>query len=318
MNVWFSPPVWFVVLLFSLPLRAVQAQLPPPDSKPCPQRTDELWLVSTREAGFACGEDPFAYDLDVRQCVDGEWRTSSLAELLAAPPLPTTVYVHGNRVEWNEVCSNGQRVYQGLADCCTAPPRLRFIIWTWCSDQIRGALRDVRAKAHRADSETYLLAAFLARYPADRPVSLVGYSYGGRIITGGLHLIAGGDLGGGPLANAPAATATYRVALVAPAMDQDWLCSDGCHGLAGQRVASLLVLYNTCDPALQRYRFVDRCSRATALGYGGLPDHCPVLGPVEQLDAAPYAGRSHDEENYFGSCELLAAICRSLYAPLPE
>jgi hypothetical protein len=193
---------------------------------------------------------------------------------------------------------------------------MRFVIWSWPSDQIHGPLRDVRRKADRADDESNFFGWFLSQLTPTADVSLIGYSYGARIITGGLHLAAGGSLQGMRLPSQPdAGRVRTSVALLAAALDHDWLCPGHLHGAALDHVDQLVVLYNSCDPALRCYDRVDRCTRADALGYVGLCCACggATLQRVEQLNVAPYIGRTHAEDRYFCSHEIKWQICRALF-----
>jgi hypothetical protein len=290
-------------------------------SVPCVSRDDEVWLISTRHLCYQYGTEPTDYELDVRKHEESVgWREASLSEFLALPPLPTAIYVHGNRMSWSDSFQQGWEVHESLAACCPTPAKMRFVIWTWPSDQVHGPLRDIRLKADQADNQTFLFGGFLSRLDPATPIKLIGYSYGSRIITGGLHLLAGGSLGGYMLTQpAMAARARIRVALLASAFNRDWLCPGYCHGSATEKVERLLILYNTCDPALQRYEILERCSDALALGYVGLPSDClDQLGErVEQINVASQVGRSHDENRYWYSQTLRQEICRVLFDPLP-
>ncbi len=326
---WLSPSARFVALLVLLSAPSLTAQETTPtidlesDSKTAfgASRNDEVWFVSTRHLCFPRWDDPSTYALDVRRYErESGWRESSTEEFIALPALPTVVYVHGNRTDWSEASQHGWQVYESLAGCCNGPPTMRFVIWTWPSDQLRRPLRDVRVKAGRADNETFFLGWFLSQLKPASRVSLIGYSYGSRIITGGLHLLAGGSLGGIHLPHpAEAGRAPARVALLAPALDHDWLYPGHCHGAALEQMDHLHILYNSCDPALQYYDRLYRCSRVAALGYVGLSlDGLGVFSHrVEQFDAAPFVGRSHEEDHYFSSSNLKQEICRVLFNPLP-
>lgn len=328
MNAWFSPPVQFAACLLllvasSLPAQETTAAATPdsdPVPAPCPARNDEVWLISTRHLCYQCGTEPTSYELDVRQHDEEDgWRDSSLTEFLQLPPLPLVVYVHGNRYNWFTASQHGWRVYESLTACCRTAPRMRFVIWSWPSDQVRGPLRDIRQKADRAETETFFLGGFLSQLDPNTSVGLVGYSYGVRIISGGLHLLAGGSLGGTVLSHSATATRVpVRVAMLAAAMDHDALCPGHCYGAALEQVDRLLVLYNSCDPALQRYSLADRRSHDSALGYVGLPWNClgSLADRAEQLDAAPYVGRMHDVNLYFGSDTVTQEIARTLFDPL--
>ena len=303
----------------SVDAKSVDAKTDGQGAPPTAKRKDEVWLISTRHLCYPNWDDPQTYELDVRR-YDHEqgWLDSSTAEFIAQPPLSTLIYVHGNRVTWHDASQYGWQCYHALAECENAPPSMRFVIWTWPSDQIKGPLRDIRSKADRADNETLFLGWFLSQQNPASPISLLGYSYGSRVITGGVHLFAGGSLCGNALPQpAKAEQVPLRVALLAAALDNDWLCAGHHHGMAMEQVSQMLVLYNTCDPALQRYRFVDPCSHAQALGYVGVADESlGAYAPrIEQLNVSSIVGRSHGEDNYFRQSGLRLDVCRVLFHP---
>ena len=291
------------------------------DDRMSAARNDDVWVVSTRHLCFPSWSDPRSYELDVRRYDRSSgWIESSTAEFCAQSPLETLIYVHGNRVTWDESFHYGWEVYHLLADCHNAPAKMRFVIWTWPSDQIRGPLRDIRSKADRADDETFFLGWFLSQTRSDSQIRLLGYSYGSRILTGGLHLLSGGSLSGISLPQAAQPGRTpARAALLAAAIDCDWLSPGNYHGVALDQLDRMLILYNTLDPALQRYHLVNRRSRASALGYVGA--NYESLGAfaskVEQLNVCGAVGRSHDEHNYFALNDLKYEVCRVLFHPLP-
>jgi hypothetical protein len=180
---------------------------------------------------------------------------------------------------------------------------VRFVIWSWPSSQIKGQLKDVRAKAWRTDVEGYYLARFLAPIQPDVQVGLIGYSYGARIITGGLHLLGGGSLAG--RAVAAAERPQLRAALWAAALHNHWLVPGHYHGQALTAVDHCLITYNCGDPVLSRYRLLEKCGDPVALGYSGmyggnlLP--ADVGRRVEQMDVTCIVGGTHAMQPYLYS-----------------
>lgn len=263
---------------------------------------DEFWQISSRGLGCGVGADELAglvvhqYDVAKSAWNERDWDAFHAREANRR----TVFYVHGNRVHANLAVSNGWQLYDALRASAEQP--LRMVVWSWPSEQIRGPLRDVRAKADRAMDDTYRFGAVLARLPADTPVSIVGYSYGARVVTGGLHLAAGGQLDGRSLRDLPPRDPPMqaRIILLGAAEHHHWLQPSSAHGRALSQVEHLLNVYNSCDPALERYRFVDKCERPAALGYCGISlESLGELAPrVEQRDGAWSIGRTHDEGAY--------------------
>ncbi len=230
---------------------------------------DQVWLVSTRQLGCGAAGQSLP-QWRVSQLQDRRWASSNSESLFATNgQLRTVVYVHGNRVDSNYAVEGGMRVYRNLVACAGDEP-IRFIIWSWCSDKIRhrGPLRDARIKADVADDEGATFGRFLTKFtPADR-VGLIGFSYGGRIIGAGLHLVGGGNWQGYrmPVEQGPA---QFTAVLWAAALDNNALlpgCENGC---AINACPLWLNMVNGCDHALKHYSRIDKCSGIEALGYTG-------------------------------------------------
>lgn len=270
---------------------------------------DAVWAVSTR--GLGCPAPGWTYSLTVWQYESQtpRWANSSVESLTATddPEIATVVYIHGNRIGSSLALQDGLSVYFQLAGAWDREPPVRFVIWTWPSDQIRGPLKDVRAKAARSDADAYYLAQFLSRLNPEVNVGLLGYSYGARIASGGVHLLGGGRLMG---LSAPAASGPeLRVALWAAAEHDDWLLPGRTHGEALPRARQWLITRNYCDPVLARYRMLDKCSDPTALGYSGLVGR-NLLSPeinarIDELDVTAAVGSSHDMQRYLYARSIL-------------
>lgn len=302
------------ILFLGSPARAAGPEQSPEPiccSRCEPRPQDEVWLVNARGLGCPSGGAP---DLRVSRFdpASKEWIDASLGEIQSAPPMPLMVYVHGNRVEDWEALSLGWEAYCGLARTAGEAP-FRFVIWSWPSAQIRGPIKDARLKADRADSHAWYLGWFLNQMPEEQPIGLVGFSYGGRVITGALDALGGGTVAGRTLdlpAAKEGATKTARLiraVLMSPAVDSCWLCPGGCEDRAADASERLLVFYNPCDPALKRFRVTDKCSKPDALGYTGLPCNLVLASgaSAEEFNTSGYVGREHNSYTYLRSSTLM-------------
>lgn len=277
----------------------------------------ELWIVSTRHLGCPCSEGkaaaPVAGDFDVlrHDCETG-WQAADLSQLLydADPSLVTAVYVHGNRIEPDEVEAGAWQAFEGLT--CGAGPRTRVVYWSWPSDKVPGQLRDVRYKMWRADCDAHYLASFLAQRQAAGRLVLVGYSFGARVVSGALQLQAEQGTPPDGFYGSPS------VVLMAPAIERWSLARDGQFGLAGSQVAELLLLYNSRDPVLKRFGLTAPRCRPEALGYVGLCDLDIGGALVEQWDVRDLIGRVHQVRHYFESCEIRNLLLAQLAGIPPE
>ena len=110
--------------------------------------------------------------------------------------MPTVVFIHGNRTDADEAVVKGWYAYESI-QAETADRPFRYVIWSWPAERVcRRNKVDVQLKADYSDVESYYLAKWLDRLRPGVKVSLVGHSFGPRIITGALHLLAGGEVAG--------------------------------------------------------------------------------------------------------------------------
>lgn len=281
---------------------------------------DQIWLVNTRSLDD-CPCAGAAPKLDYCRFDHGKWIPGDAATFHATARPTTRVWVHGNRIDAATATDAGWDAYRVLATADAAP--LRFVIWSWPSDKVRGQLRDVRTKACRTEGESYYLARWLqelaaqpsaAERIADRRANLdlVGYSYGARVITGALHLFGGGESQGRrAVPDAGAATPNIRSVLLASAIEDDWLLPGGRHDRAVPVSSGVLSLHNTSDPVLRWFRIAARDRSAQALGQIGLA--CPArLGEhapkFTQANVAAAIGRVHDWQAYLRSSTVQCRI----------
>lgn len=274
---------------------------------------DQLWLVSDRGAG--CGVSGDGVKLQYWRYQSGQgWVRSDLDSLLEAedPQALTTVFVHGNRIPSCEAFTKGWSAYRSLTRCADERP-VRFIIWSWASDAIRGPVNDARVKAARTNPSGYHLAWFLDRLDGQAPVSLWGHSFGARIVTGAMHLLGGGELCGYRLSERVHADRTpMQAVLLVAAIDNHWLLPGHFHGRALSQTSELLLINNSCDALLKRYHVLyGRRCMVQAAGYMGLVTrgmNAEDRAKIHQLDACCYVGRRHLFAGYLAAPGLLGPI----------
>jgi len=278
-------------------------------------RADDVWLISTRHLGCPCWDkSDDELDLHVER-YGGKgvgWIETSLDEFFSSadPAQRTMIYVPGNRVDWNDAIVRGNHARDGVLGCSHIEP-IRFVIWSWPSDQIHGQLKDVRVKAARTNGEAHYLAWFLSRCDTETPISILGYSFGARVTTGALHVLGGGQLAGQTLPHAqPRRT---RVALLAAAVHNYWLQPGACHEYATSQMDRLLIQYNSCDPVLQRYRIIEKHGRPAALGYTGMRVDETAGTYIDQHNVCCIVGKSHAEARYMNSTILTDEIRETLF-----
>ncbi len=276
---------------------------------------DRFWLISTRgiQTSVACATlDPPHLRVSRLDC-RGRVFPSSLDEYLSFRRVerPTVIYVHGNRIDTSaDAIRRALSVYRDIRcyrRCTNLPSQpIDWVIWSWPSQRESIALKDVRIKAARTDTQGLYLAWLLREHVRlNQPTAMIGYSFGGRIVTGALHALAGGSLRRRSLPGEVILGARIDVGLVAPAMEDDWLDVGGYHELATKNIDSISLLYNQQDVVLKNYWRLNRIRNADALGYSGPSRFAPRLDgsrvTVLSRDCAAAVGRQHSELDYYNS-----------------
>lgn len=277
-------------------------------------RADDVWLISTRHLGCPSWNKMNEIELHIEH-YDGKgigWIESSLDEFLASsnPAQPTMFYLHGNRVELDDAINRGWRVRNTVLGCSRIEP-IRFVIWTWPSDRIHGQYRDVMTKVARANVEAHYLAWLLSQLDSATPLRILGVSLGCRVTTGALHLLGGGVLHGQTLP--PGQVPRVRVALLAAAIHNYWLQPGAYHGSALSQMDRLLIQYNSCDPVLKRYEWIEKNASPSALGYTGMYIDEPLGVWIDQRDVCCIVGKSHAEARYINSPTLTDEVREALF-----
>jgi hypothetical protein len=268
---------------------------------------DEIVVVNTRPLCGNCDPESLRTGLDFETysaCDESgsrRWQASDLESFLAFDPtVRTIIFVHGNRITPFDAKNEGLAVYRKLVNYAGDGERIRFVIWSWPSAQIRGPLRDVREKAARTGPAGCQLAWVLNQMPAETPVSLVGFSFGARIITGGLHILAGGSLNGCSLAeHAHANRPPMDVVLIGAALHANWLGDGQYHGLAMTQVNRMFLVNSCQDIAMRYYRFIQKRGNPQALGLRG-PTYISAenSAKIQMRDASRYTGSEHNLFRY--------------------
>ena len=299
----------------------------PPDTAPDDSESagelsaaNQLWLISTRHLPRAArhpGHEP-APQVH-RYNAEQKWSPATLADLHAAfdPRVATVLLVHGNHTEEETAISKGLAAYAALTATAPDVRPVRLLIWSWPTDFIPGTVRrDARVKAEWAEDEAYYLARFVVGLDRRESVTLVGYSFGARAISGALHLLGGGKLDHRQLPTAEAGDrAPLRAVLLAAALDDDWLLPGHRYGRALLAVERMVITVNPQDRVLRWYRFLVPRSHATALGSHGVGNRA-ALGrhgqKLVELNAHPAVGGQHGWASYINSPEVVAQLRREM------
>lgn len=281
-----------------------------------------IYEVSTRHLSDRfCVINEETPELQVCHWENCRWTTSSLEQALLGNDMLTIVYVHGNFMEKENTRERVRIVDAYLKR--QAKENYRLILFSWPSEKQRPVLRDAADNAKVAEMESLYLAWILKQLQSQSRVSLLGFSYGARTVTGALHLDSGGTIPGLTF-QSPNSTRQnpYRLGLIAPAVDKKWLTSSGRYCCALNQVNGFVNLYNSRDPVLRRFRFVDNVTRPIAgglNGFDGLYDPrsiSPLAGGdtenVRQFDCGAIIGTTHSEKSYLGKCPYFQVLVDNL------
>ncbi len=268
---------------------------------------DRLWLISTRHlSSNVCSinlTSPGLRWTTLDACGRSHETSEEIFAATRSDGRATVIYIHGNRMESCDAIERGLAVYHRVRQYRRDVP-IDWVIFSWPSEKIGILARDVRIKADRTDAEGLYLAWLLRHYvEPSTPVSLIGYSFGGRIATGALHALAGGSLGGRSLEGPTVTGMNVDAGLVAPAIGSDWLAGHGYHHLATQNLNQMTLYYNRRDAVLKRFWLIDQERGQAALGYTGPTMFAPRFDgtrlPVESKDCSPIVGLQHSELDYY-------------------
>jgi len=282
-----------------------------PCSSPGPCAGRDVWSVITRglpDIGrMPKHVRPGVERLDDRGC----WRKTGIDGLLATPRQPLLVFVHGNRYDHDSAREHGLLLAARTRATCPRAADVRTVIFSWPSDKQGILLRDSRAKYERAVTEGHYLAWLLAQVEPDRPVAIVGYSYGALIALEALEDLVHAEGAGRPdVRSWTDRSAPLHVVLVAAAVRQDAFAPCGPYREILPCIDRLTILSNSDDIALRFFEHVDRSLRTEALGHVGMPAGWIPRGiDFSQVDCAEVVGPSHRLRNYLNAPSLMRRIC---------
>ncbi|MBL8826801.1 MAG: alpha/beta hydrolase, partial [Planctomycetaceae bacterium] len=295
------------------------APSPSETSASCPGCLKSFWLVNTRclPTVGCCSSAPFTPQVAICTCGQG-CAPATLDDLLAEDSSDwfTVFFVHGNLTSYQDSIDLGHQLRAQLPErVCSGQP-VRLIVWTWPSDSDVGRLRDDTALAgSRAATESYYLGRFATMLHVDQRMLVIGYSFGARITTGTLHLLAGCPLGGRHLADQHAPSndlqaPRMRAVLLAAAIDVDWLIPGHFHGAAMVPVERMAITINPRDLALKKYRMAEKRNAPEPIGKVGPPLNAMGSGAAKIVttNVASELGIRHGSPYYFASGQVMNLI----------
>lgn len=278
----------------------------------------DVWVASTRRLPAIC-RLPRDVALDVERLGHAggcdRWLPATRDELFEPVPRPLVVFVHGNRYDLAAARREGLELARKMAAACPQAP-VRFVILAWPSEQEGRLVPSLRANYARAHADGLYLAWLLGQVAPERPVAVVGYSYGALMALEAFAALAGA---GGDADVVPCVERSGRthLVLVAAAVQADALAPRGPYRSATRCLDRLVLVNNTRDSALRFFEYVDPRLRAEALGHEGMPAGWVPRGvEFRALDAAQVVGRRHAFTSYLDSAGLLRQIAAGAIAGL--
>ncbi len=318
------PALLLLVLVFmACAAPAAEASTKPEAETQGPQSTAQsVWIISTRSAPL-CNRcrvigatlDYWRMDIDDDGC--RRWLPSDKDEFHGAdrPGIPTCFHIHGNRTSHRYAISEGLGLLKCLENQAHGQ-QFRMVIWSWPSGRTCGPNRkDARVKAARSDVQAYYFARCARRLHPQARVGMIGYSFGARVISGALEMLAGGCIAGYRLdlqeetaqGTAPATLADLpqiRIVLIASATDRCCLLPGRRNGSALDLVDWALITRNGRDPVLRWYPKMYGFSGPQATGFSGPALTCQQRQKTEVLNLSCTVGKSHLWQRYLCSSRL--------------
>jgi hypothetical protein len=153
----------------------------------------------------------------------------------------------------------------------------------------------------------------------DVPVGLLGYSFGAQAVTGALHALGGGAIGGQTLTRVHPLRRPPSAATLGAAMPARWVDPGQRHGLAISQVERFLITVNPSERTLRFYRGLRFNGGGPVLGNTGvlgLERHGAAAERVDHFCTEPYNGKRHFFKVYMGQPEITSRLTGYVF-PLP-
>jgi pimeloyl-ACP methyl ester carboxylesterase len=229
-------------------------------------RAGDTWFIDTRSATTVTAEPaPLTVKkLDNTTQSAPVWRSATLDEFQEThvSQKPLVIVIHGNWMSSGKTMSYGT-VFDRLAEKFEKFGDYRLLLWGWSSERTScGIRKDAAIKARRADDQAKNLAAFLQTLKPDSKVSLIGFSFGARLVCNTLQILANTQERRNDL--------SIRSILLAGALDCGSLTPNGHYSQALSVTDKMLIHVNPDDEALCFYPLLVRIGGSQAIGKKGV------------------------------------------------
>ncbi|MDR1962245.1 MAG: alpha/beta hydrolase [Planctomycetaceae bacterium] len=244
----------------------------------------DTWFVDTRSATTGL-EHLTVKKLGENSRSVRQWRSATLEEFLEThcPQKPLVIVIHGNWTTAADAQSHGMTFDRLLEK----RGEHRLLIWSWSSERVAcGIRKDALIKAQRAEDQANDLVLFLRNLKPNSKVSLIGFSFGAKLVCETLQMLA--------TAEGKRNELSIRSVLLAGALDCGSLAPNGKYGQALSETEKMLIHVNPDDETLCFYPLLVRIGGPQAIGKKGVAGLSKENRPkIKSVNVARQLGTEH-------------------------
>ncbi|MDR0336385.1 MAG: alpha/beta hydrolase [Planctomycetaceae bacterium] len=226
-------------------------------------RAGDTWLIDTHPA-TAEPEHFIVKKLNNTNQSARVWHSTTWKEFQEThvPQKPLVIVIHGNWMSVGKTMNYGI-IFDRLTEKFEKFGEYRLLIWSWPAERIAcGIRKDALIKARRADDQAQDLVTLLQTLKPNSKVSLIGFSFGARLVCNTLQILANSDNIHNNL--------SIRSILLAGALDCGALTPNGHYGQALSVTEKMLIHVNPDDQTLCFYPLLFRVGSSQAIGKKGV------------------------------------------------
>ncbi|MCA9069276.1 MAG: hypothetical protein KDA84_10155, partial [Planctomycetaceae bacterium] len=181
---------------------------------------------------------------------------------------------------------------------------------------------NISIRGERAEFNGCYLAKLIAQFPAEAQVSFFGHSFGTRVVSAALQVMAGGSLPSCDFRYQPKELRSYRAVFAAAAIDRNWLNPGQRYGRAMTVIDWLLNLKNGADIVINLYPLRGWFARQALGRVGFSPSDRLRMGSlasrIYEWDVTMGIGAGHAWSFYYSRPDIGRVIAPYLvFAKLP-
>jgi esterase/lipase superfamily enzyme len=205
----------------------------------------DIWMIDTQSVSWTQASDNDFAKIEYRRLQNNRWEPSDATTFFDSqnPAVPLVIFAPG----YTSTTANTIEVGLGITRILPSDKPYRMVFWNWPAQRVIHRLRpDIRAKIPVAVANGHYLAQLLRRLKPESLVSLLGFSFGNRIL-------------GEAVANLEKNTPEklrIRMVMASPATDQHDFAEGAKYSGILELVEKTLILYNPTDFRLMFYPFL--------------------------------------------------------------